>query len=149
MFKKRTFPCLIADYELSHIGVPIFIISMVLVLMFDVSDSMASEAEYISSEKPAPTTVKEAKDSIQKELEEEEKKERSRFPTLKQKFESLQPFFRDTELKINFRTYYRYKDLEEIPISEAWALGGYLAYRSGWYKDRIRIGAVGYTSQKL
>src|SRR5262249_665927 len=33
--------------------------------------------------------------------------------------------------------------------NEAWAIGGWLEYRSGWLYDTLAIGAVGYTSQPL
>src|SRR5262245_8654109 len=33
--------------------------------------------------------------------------------------------------------------------NEAWAFGGWLAYKSGWLWDTVALGAVGYTSQPL
>lgn len=58
----------------------------------------------------------------------------------------LPPFLRDTALSMRLRTHYA--DVE--PVSgverEAWAAGGWLAYRSGWLLDALRIGATGYAS---
>ena len=34
-------------------------------------------------------------------------------------------------------------------VNEAWAIGGWLEYRSGWLWDTFAMGAVGYTSQPL
>jgi hypothetical protein len=37
----------------------------------------------------------------------------------------------------------------DTTASEAWALGGWLDYKSGWLADVFRLGATGYTSQPL
>jgi hypothetical protein len=71
------------------------------------------------------------------------------FPELKEKLKSFPPFWRDTKLHTNIRSYYFYRDIGETTKNEAWALGGSLDYRSGWWKNRFQVGAVGYTSQKL
>jgi len=34
-------------------------------------------------------------------------------------------------------------------INAAWAIGGWIGYRSGWLADVFRVGVVGYTSQRL
>jgi len=47
--------------------------------------------------------------------------------------EDTDPFFRDTTLDINLRTYYFYRDKYDDSKSEAWALGGALSYQSGWF----------------
>lgn len=64
-----------------------------------------------------------------------------------------QPLFRDTALTLNLRTFYYNRDTRKVnaadSINEAWALGGSLAYQSGWYKDFLSIGAEVFTSQKL
>jgi hypothetical protein len=64
-----------------------------------------------------------------------------------------QPFFRDTALTLNLRTFYYNRDTRKVnaadPVNEAWALGGSLAYQSGWYKDFLSLGAEVFTSQKL
>ncbi|MCK7582047.1 MAG: OprD family porin [Chromatiales bacterium] len=56
---------------------------------------------------------------------------------------------RDTRLDLNLRTYYSYSDNYDNTKNEAWALGGSLAYRSGWFLDRLKMGAALYTSQPL
>ena len=73
----------------------------------------------------------------------------SRFPWLKEKLKDTAPFFRDTKLDINLRTYYLHFDSADNSKSEAWALGGSFAYRSGLLLDHFDVGAVLYTSQPL
>ncbi len=60
------------------------------------------------------------------------------------------PFIRDTRLDINFRTYFLNAD-GGIPGTEreAWAAGGGLVYKSGYWKDILAIGAAGYTTQPV
>jgi outer membrane porin, OprD family len=57
---------------------------------------------------------------------------------------------KDSEVTLHLRSYYFNRD-RPAPSgdSEAWALGGWLGYQSGWIADFLRVGAVGYTSQPL
>jgi hypothetical protein len=72
------------------------------------------------------------------------------FPRLKEELKDAPPFFRDTKLDFKFRTYYFYDNNHvNDTISEAWALGGAISYRSGWFLDRFALGSVLYTSQRL
>jgi hypothetical protein len=66
-----------------------------------------------------------------------------------EKREGLAPFFRDSTFVAQARTYYLKDKQFDGSHSEAWALGGSLAYKSGYLADIFRIGAVGYTSQRL
>jgi hypothetical protein len=74
--------------------------------------------------------------------------ERSLFPRLKRRLESLPPFWRDTRLALKPRSYYFDRD-RDVGDSVAWTLGGALEHQSGWWKDRLRIASTLYTSQKL
>jgi outer membrane porin, OprD family len=65
-------------------------------------------------------------------------------------------FFGDLELDLHLRSYYFNRELPIRPrpptgpdtvIQEAWALGGWLDFQSGWLLDTFRMGATGYTSQ--
>ncbi len=71
------------------------------------------------------------------------------FPLLKQKLQDTPPFFRDTKLDLNVRSYYFYRDNDSQSINGAWTLGGALSYKSGWLWDHFAMGAVLYTSQPL
>ena len=59
------------------------------------------------------------------------------------------PFFRDTALDVNLRTYYFYRDKYDDKKMEAWAIGGALAYKSGWFLNHFGVGAVGYLSEPI
>src|SRR5262245_43447057 len=70
-------------------------------------------------------------------------------PGLQETLEKLPPFIRDTNLNLHFRTFYFDRINPDDSVNEAWAIGGWLEYRSGWLWDTFAIGAVGYTSQPL
>jgi len=57
---------------------------------------------------------------------------------------------KESEVTVHLRSYYLNRD-KPAPATdlEAWALGGWLGYQSGWMFDFLRVGAVGYTSQPL
>jgi len=97
---------------------------------------------------PAPESVKELDDPLETGLKEEIPEE-TLFPSVKRLLRDLPPFFRDTELKWNTRSYYFNRNHQDDSRAEAWTLGGSLSYRSGWFKEFFSIGAVFYTSQKL
>jgi outer membrane porin, OprD family len=63
--------------------------------------------------------------------------------------EKKSPFFDDAKISAQARTYYFFRDKYDESISEAWAIGGSVTYTSGYLADRIRVGAVAYTSQPL
>ena len=56
---------------------------------------------------------------------------------------------RDSEVTLHARTYYFDRLNPGDVTNAAWALGGWLGYRSGWIGDLLRVGVVGYTSQRL
>ncbi|MBE0626178.1 MAG: outer membrane porin, OprD family [Burkholderiales bacterium] len=59
------------------------------------------------------------------------------------------PFMRDSRFGGVVRTYYFNRDKFDSSRSVAWALGGWLNYRSGYLADLLRLGATVYTSQPL
>lgn len=70
-------------------------------------------------------------------------------PGLAEAMEELPPFLRDTSLKLHLRTFYFNRLNSDNTQNEAWAFGGWVAYKSGWLWDTFAVGAVGYTSQPL
>lgn len=60
-----------------------------------------------------------------------------------------EPFFDDTKLSAQARTFYLNRDKYDDSRSEAWAIGGSVSYLSGYIGDVFRIGGVVYTSQPL
>ena len=76
------------------------------------------------------------------------------FPWLRQRLQNLPPFLADTVLEARFRTYYLRKDrttslLGDDGLSEAWAMGGSVYYRSGWLEDLFQLEVEGFTSQPI
>jgi outer membrane porin, OprD family len=70
---------------------------------------------------------------------------------LKTKREQRQaaPFFRDTELKANSRTYWFDEDAFDNDTPKALTTGGYLTYQSGFAADFLQLRSVLYTTQPL
>src|SRR5262245_36854840 len=71
---------------------------------------------------------------------------RTQFPSIGTGMKDLPPFFRDTQLLLQLRTFYRNNEASQDTFQEAWAAGGWLAYKSGWLADFFSIGATGYLS---
>jgi hypothetical protein len=71
------------------------------------------------------------------------------FETLKASLKETPPFFRDTKLDLNLRTYYLYREKFDDSKLEAWTIGGALTYKSGYLLDHFAVGAALYTSQPL
>ncbi len=105
----------------------------------------AGVPEYITSEEPPPSSAAELDGPLSTGLKKEKPIRREVSEVLKK----LPPFWRDSLLKLHLRSYYLDRNNLGNSKSEAWAAGGRLAYESGWWKERLQIGAVGYTSQKL
>jgi hypothetical protein len=58
-------------------------------------------------------------------------------------------FFRDSLLQVVARTYYFTRDNSDGSKSQAWTVGGWVAYRSGLIGDIFGVHAALYTSQPL
>jgi hypothetical protein len=63
--------------------------------------------------------------------------------------ETRRKAFEDTKWDIQARSYYLDRDKFDDSKSEAWALGGSIGFKTGYFRDRFALGATGYTSQKL
>ena len=105
--------------------------------------------EVISHEEPTPSSVDEVTTPMERTFGKEKPPVPRFFPWLKEQLKDTPPFFRDTKLNLNFRTYYFYRDKYDDTVSESWALGGALSYQSGWFLDHFGVGGVLYTSQRL
>ena len=55
----------------------------------------------------------------------------------------------DTRFDAEIRTYDFDRDRYDSRESEAWAIGGSVALKTGYFRERFAFGATGYTSQKL
>ncbi len=74
---------------------------------------------------------------------------RRAIPTVEDALRGQPPFLRDTALTLHVRTFYFDREKADGTESEAWAIGGWLAFQSGWLLDTFAVGATGYTSQPL
>ena len=63
--------------------------------------------------------------------------------------ETLNPFFRDTELTLNSRTYWFGEHTFGIETPKALTTGGYLSYQSGYLANFLQLRASLYTTQPL
>jgi hypothetical protein len=59
----------------------------------------------------------------------------------------LSPFFRDTELKVNSRTYWFDEHSFDLTRPRAITTGGYLSYQSGYLAKVLQLRAALYTTQ--
>ncbi len=58
-------------------------------------------------------------------------------------------FINDSKFSAQLRTFYFNRDKFDNTRSEAWAIGGWVGFKSGYLADFFRLGAVAYTSQPL
>jgi hypothetical protein len=81
---------------------------------------------------------------------------RDNIPGVADQMRKWPSFFGDLDLDLHLRSYYfnSERPLRPRPTTgpdtvtqEAWALGGWLDFQSGWLLDTFRMGASGYTSQ--
>jgi hypothetical protein len=55
-------------------------------------------------------------------------------------------FITDSQFAAQLRTYYFYRDKFDDTLSEAWAAGGSVSYKSGYFLDVVAVGAVAYAT---
>jgi hypothetical protein len=99
----------------------------------------ATEADYLSHEGPLPDSVLEMQGSF--ELVEE--------VALTRSARLADTLWDKASLAIKPRSYYLNKQRDGAMDSLAWTAGGSLEYQSGLHQDRLLLGAVLYTSQRL
>jgi outer membrane porin, OprD family len=104
--------------------------------------------DIVAQEEPTPSSVDEITTPIQRAFLERIRRP-GFFPWLKEQLQDTPPFFRDTEFDLNLRSFYFRRDSFDDSVSSAWAMGGALAYKSGWLLDRLQVGTTFYWSEKL
>jgi len=123
------------------------LLAVVLLLLFSLDAELAAQ-ELILLEQPFPSSVDDDVTPIEVSFKEYIFPS-PMFPSLKQQLKDAPAFFRDTQLDFNTRSYYFYRARFDDSVNEAWALGGALSYKSGWFLDRFGMGAAFYTAQRL
>jgi hypothetical protein len=111
--------------------------------------SPAGAAERELNAGPAPSSAHEIKTPIEQMTLEPPPQRPPLVPWLSKPLEKLPPFFADTQLEARFRTYYLRQDRTNEVLSEAWAMGGSIYYRSGWLADLFAAELEGFTSQPI
>jgi hypothetical protein len=120
--------------------------SLALALILSSGPTALSGAEYLTQEKPTPASVAEINaplDGLKPDLADDGQSPKLTAPR------AASPFWRDTDLHLHLRSYYLERNAYQATDSLAWALGGWLSYRSGLWRDRIALGSTVYTTQKL
>src|SRR4029453_3955863 len=65
------------------------------------------------------------------------------------RLEKRRQALRDTKFEFNFRTFYLDRDKFDDAESQAWAIGGWLGVKTGYFLDHIAFGATVYTSNPI
>ena len=63
--------------------------------------------------------------------------------------ETRRKAWQDTRFDLQVRSYYLDRDKYDDGQSEAWALGGSVGLKTGYFRERFALGMTGYTSQRL
>jgi len=96
--------------------------------------------EYIQTEQTAPGSVEESVESTEHAF---------RLFKPGRVFSRLGETLRASTFDIHLRNYYFRRFRDDNANIESWAQGGGLTYATPWWKNRLRLGATLYTSQKL
>src|SRR5215831_5388085 len=139
---------------------PLCLIVFLCALLWTAAPRLSWAQESVLDEGPMPDTVQQLPDPLGEPFKKPLplpwlllRLRRTLRDALQWEARTEQPFFRDTALTLKLRTFYYNRDTHKVnaadSINEAWALGGSLAYQSGWYKDFLSVGAEVFTSQKL
>jgi hypothetical protein len=119
-----------------------------IVLALVAQTAVASAPDYLTYEEPIADSVDEIDGSIGSFGDGVSEEDAGAAPILPGPT-GAGPFWRDTGLDFNLRSYYLERNRDQGQDSLAWALGGSLAYRSGLWKERFGVGATLYTTQRL
>jgi outer membrane porin, OprD family len=120
----------------------------VVLLVLAAMVSRVRAQDVVSQEEPTPSSVDEITTPIERSFIERIPRP-GLFPWLKEQLKDTPAFFRDTKLDVNLRSFYFRRDKFDESVSSAWALGGALAYKSGWLFDRLMVGSTFYWSENL
>jgi len=121
---------------------------LIFLLIFSSSHQLTHAAEYIRDENPAPDSVEEVPDPINENFRVKPRRG-AISPYLKDKIKDLPPFFSDSHVVLNLRSFYFDRSIRDDVENVAWVLGGSLSYESGLIQDIFSIGTELFTSQKL
>ena len=128
--------------------------AVVIVLIFWSGPIISAQPDYILQEEEIPESAAEIRGPLFSGFFKEQF-EGPFFPMFKEFLKDQHPFFRDTHLEFNFRTYDFDRDRNFLfdpdgsNDSRALTTGGEVSYRSGFLFDRLAFAASYYISHKL
>ncbi len=125
------------------------IVALGMLLVLTLAPAARAADESLLLDHPPARSVEDEKGPLERAFEEPPPQEPVEKGALAQKIDDWPSFFRDTQLDVDFRTYYFRRRFPDNRDAEALAMGGALQYRSGWLLDRLQIGATLFGSQKL
>lgn len=136
-------------FRYAPIGLHVTLLAALLISgTLAVRPARAAAPDYVTNEKPPPTSAADSPGLLKEGFEDKEQPP-APYDRKRKQIEAQFPLLRDSRLSIKPRTYYFDRQRETGGDSVAWALGGSIDYQSGWWRDRLRAGAVLYTSQRL
>ncbi len=109
--------------------------------------ALATEREL--EEETAPSDVRQIESPIERVFPDLPEERPPLIPWVRQQLQKLPPFFADTKFDARFRTYYLRQDRTDESLSEAWAMGGSLYFRTGWLEEIFQAEVEGFTSQPI
>ena len=145
--RQFIFVCLRRSAAGVFAGLSITTLALALLLLSGLGAPTGAQ-DVISQEEPTPSSVDEIITPIERSFIERIPRP-GFFPWLKEQLRDTPPFFRDTEIDLNLRSFYFRCDKFDDSVSSAWAMGGALAYTSGWLLDRVMVGTTFYWSERL
>ena len=145
--RQFIFVCLRRSAAGVFAGLSITTLALALLLLSGLGAPTGAQ-DVISQEEPTPSSVDEIITPIERSFIERIPRP-GFFPWLKEQLRDTPPFFRDTEIDLNLRSFYFRCDEFDDSVSSAWAMGGALAYTSGWLLDRVMVGTTFYWSERL
>jgi hypothetical protein len=127
---------------------------MIAPLVFACANVMAQTVPEPKPAEESPTTVEDATELEENKFETEQGQSHlddSFSPKTRRELiqEQRKKAIKDTKADIQFRSMYFDRDKFDSSESTAWGLGGYVGFKTGYFRDRIAFGATGYTSQSL
>ncbi len=111
-----------------------------LVLLLSATRLAHASPEYIQSEQTGAGSVDDSVESSEHAFKP---------PEPVRGFAELEDVISKSTLDLHLRNYYFGRTRDADPTVEAWAQGGGLKLATPWWKDRLKLGAILYTSQKL
>ncbi len=133
----------------NHIKTPFagLISALSVALICQCADVFAAQPEYQSNEAPPPGSVKDVRESLGPQAIEKPPPRRGVLGW-DRALANLPQFFRDTSLILKPRLYNFDSNFSDGEENEAFALGSAIEYRSGSWRNLLKVGLTGYTSQK-